>query len=461
MARRFDVAARLTEGLPAVEHTQTYVQACQVLGYQHPDLTTHGSQVRDRYETETGLDLEVLDDDCAELRAAVTAIEEAVWLQRSQTTELATAWAGQGADSAARFLQRHCDAAAEVAAHVRAAADGCAVLRDNLWSLVDGKAATAVAIDDRRLADRSAWLAAAHTVMTGVGDRSAAEELVRQQVTPYVDNDIRTDWLTAMRSTATSVAASYDMAIESLTSAPAVHFEIPGDLGPKWEPVFDEPLRASSATPTMPEVSLPADVVPTMPAAVSVPPPPPPEAPPSPAALDNWPSVPSELAAPLGDATGLSSGAGDLGSLGSLAGSIGGVIGSIVNGIGGLLGSLAGGLAGPSGSGDSLLDDPLDADDLLGDGDEPAENVDDDDTDDAEPVSAEQDADAETPSVADDSADVPAAEPVNPPPTDPSPPAEAAPVAPPPVPSPPVSEPSPEESTPCEIAADELPQAGQ
>ncbi len=61
--------ARLAEGRPAVEHTQTYVQACHVLGYQHPDLTAHGSQVLDWYETESGLDLRVLDDDSAELRA--------------------------------------------------------------------------------------------------------------------------------------------------------------------------------------------------------------------------------------------------------------------------------------------------------------------------------------------------------------------------------------------------------
>ncbi|MGB6207136.1 MAG: hypothetical protein WBF82_09220, partial [Mycobacterium sp.] len=44
MADRFDVAARLAEGQSAVEHTQTYVQACHALGYQHPDLTANGSQ---------------------------------------------------------------------------------------------------------------------------------------------------------------------------------------------------------------------------------------------------------------------------------------------------------------------------------------------------------------------------------------------------------------------------------
>ncbi|MGC2797141.1 MAG: hypothetical protein WA290_11605, partial [Mycobacterium sp.] len=114
MADRFDVAARLAEGRPAVEHTQTYVQACHELGYQQSDLTAHASQVWEWYDTEAGLDLRVLDDDSAELRAAVNAIEEALWVQRAQVTELAAAWRGPGADSAMRFLQRHGDAAVEV-----------------------------------------------------------------------------------------------------------------------------------------------------------------------------------------------------------------------------------------------------------------------------------------------------------------------------------------------------------
>ena len=120
-------------------------------------------------------------------------------MQRAQVTELAAAWRGPGADSATRFLRRHSDAAAEVAAHVGAAAEGYAALRDDVWQSVDGKVATTIAIDERRLAERSAWLAAAHTVTTGAGDRSTAEEVVRQQVKPYVDNDIRNDWLAAMR----------------------------------------------------------------------------------------------------------------------------------------------------------------------------------------------------------------------------------------------------------------------
>ena len=105
--------------------------------------------------------------------------------QHAQITEIAAAWTVCRADSATRFLQRHCDIAAEVAAHVRAAAEGYGALRDKLWQLVDGKAATAIAIDDRRPGERSAWLAAAHTVTAGSGD-PPAEEMVRQQVVAHM-----------------------------------------------------------------------------------------------------------------------------------------------------------------------------------------------------------------------------------------------------------------------------------
>ena len=50
--------------------------------------------------------------------------------------------------------------------------------------------------------------------------------------------------------------------------------------------------------------------------------------------LDDAASMPAELAAPLGDASGLSTGAGNLGGLGGVAGGIGGVVGSIVDSIG-------------------------------------------------------------------------------------------------------------------------------
>lgn len=470
MSARFDVAARLAEGQPAVQHTQTYVQACHALGYQHSDLTAHDSQVQDWYDTEAGLDLRVLDNDTGELRAAVNAIEEALWLQRAQLSQLAAAWTGQGADSATGFLQRHVDAAAEVARRVRAAADGCAALHDNLWQMVDDKVATAIAIDDRSQAQRSAWLAAAHAVTTGAGDRSDAEELVRRQVNPYVDNDIRADWLTAMRSTVASASASYDAAIEALTSAPDVCFEVPGELGPSWQPVTDQSVGPSPTTHTMSEIVSPSDVAPatpTLPAAEWLPPPPTTQAPQTLSAspLDNWPSVPPDLAAPLGDAADLSTGAGNLGGLGGLAGNIGGVVGKIVDGIGALVGSLADGFTDPSASEDPLLDDPLDADDPLGadDLDDEDDNTDDTDKVDAQPVDANVDVGVETPAenqpAQDDPVDEPTAQPIAPPPGE-APPAIPPPADPLPVEAAP-SEPQPEGKTPCEIAADELPQAGQ
>ncbi len=456
MANGFDVAARLAEGRPAVERAQTYVQACHQLGYQQADLTAHPAQVRDWYDTEAGLDLRVLDADCAELRAAANAIDEALWLQRAQVTELAAAWRGPGADSAAQFLRRHSDAAAEVAAHVGAAAGDYAALRDDVWQAVDGKVAATIAIDERRLAERSAWLAAAHTVATGVGDRSDAGELVRREITPFVDNDIRTDWLGAMRSATASVAACYDAAIHALTSTPEVCFEVPGELGPSWQPAVDEPASPTPAAPP----------VPTVPAAAPAPPPPIPEAPQpvSTGTPDGLSSLPPGMTAPLGDAGGLSTGAGSLGGAGGLAGSIGGVIGQIADSIGGLLGSLAGGLGDTAG--DSLVDDPFGADDPpVEDADDPPAEDDDgpgDADDAAEPAKVDEGDAADKP--AEQATGVPPAdavgEPAAPdgvPPADPSPPA-----APPPAEQSPVAAvPQPDGPTPCEIAEDELPQAGQ
>jgi hypothetical protein len=453
MADRFDVSARLAEGRPAVEHTQTYVDACHQLGYQQPDLTAHTSQVWDWYDAEAGLDLRILDDDTGALRAAVNAIEEALWVQRTQVTELAAAWRGSGADTAMRFLQRHCDVAAEVAAHVGAAAEHYAALRDDVWKSVDGKVANAVAIDERRTAERSAWLAACHSVTAGTGDRSTAEEVIRQQVKPYVDNDIRNDWLAAMGSGSASVAASYDEAIHALASTSEVRFDVPGDFGPSWQPAFEE---RPEATPTMP---LPAEPAPTVPAAAPVMQPPtrPERQGLSTDEPDDAASMPAGLAAPLGDASGLSTGAGNLGGVGGIAGGIGGVVGSIVDSIGSILGSLVGGLGDASGSGDSLTGDPLGRDD--------ADKPEDADTDDkAEPVSVDDatadeppvDPVTENPTTTTDSVAEPVGQPLDPPPLDPPPPAAA-----PADQRPPAAAPQTDGSTPCEIAEDELPQAGQ
>ena len=456
MSSRYDVAARLAEGESAVEHTQTYVRACQALGYQQPDLTAHPSQVADWYQTEAGLDLRVLDGDTAELRAAFTAIEEALWVQRTQVTELAAAWRGSGAESAARFLQHHCDTAAELAGHVRAAAEQCARLRDDVWQAVDGKVATTVAIDERRAAERSTWLSAAHALTAGSGDRSAAELVVHQQVLPYVDNDIRNDWLAAISSANASVAASYDTAIHALASAHDACFDIPGDLGPSWQPAFGERSGVDAMpTTSLPVSPAPTSPVPTVPAAAPAPAPPVSDAAQARPVADDPASTSAGMTDPLGDTSGLSSGAGGLGGLGGMTGGIGGVVGSIVDSIGSLLGSLADGFGGDADTGD----DPLDLDDAderhdAGDADDPLIDDADKPDDAAKPVSP-VDVVPEAPVVENPPA---TAEVVDEPAQQADPPTDAEPAA---EESPPAAAPQADGSTPCEIAEDQLPQVGQ
>ncbi|SOX52327.1 hypothetical protein MAAFP003_993, partial [Mycobacterium ahvazicum] len=235
VADRLDVAERLAEGRVAIERTQAYVQACQTMGYEHPDLTSHPSQIRDWFDSEDGLDLRVLDRDCALLRAAGAAALEGLRIQQDQVAGLVAAWMGAGSDAAVAFLQRHCDAANMVATEVRAAAQRCESLRDNLWYLLDSKVGAAIAIDDRSQAQRSAWLAAAAVVTAGAGERSTAEQVVRGQVMPYVDNDIRNDWLAAMRSSTAAFGTAYDMVNDRMAAAPAAYFEMPTDLGPGFQ----------------------------------------------------------------------------------------------------------------------------------------------------------------------------------------------------------------------------------
>ncbi len=361
MADRLDVAERLAEGLPAVEHTQTYVQACHALGYAHPDLTSYPSQVRDLYNSEDGLDLRALDRDCAELRAAGAAVMEALGIQRAQVAELGAAWTGPGGDSAVGFLQRHCDAAYMVATEVRAAAQRCESLRDNLWYLVDSKVATAIAIDGRTRAQRQTWLAAAAAVTTGVGDRPTAEEVVREQINPYVDNEIRDDWLTTMRSTEAGVATSYDMVIRRMAAVPAACFESPGDFGPGYRPFPPAPPSApTSAAAVAPATfpGLPADSGPA-PAMTAAPAPAP--------AIPTTPLP--DLGTALGDASAMP--AGDLGGAGGLGG-LGGLASRIVDAMGSLLGSATDSL-GDASALDASDEDPFHADDVEDKPDEPEE----------------------------------------------------------------------------------------
>jgi hypothetical protein len=416
VADRLGVAERLAEGRSAVEHTEAYVRACHVLGYQHPGLTAHPAQIRDWYDGEEGLDLRALDRDCAELRAAGAAVMEALGIQRAQIARLAAAWIGAGGDSAVRFLERHCDAASAVASEVRAAAQRCESLRDNLWYLVDSKVAAAIAIDDGTRAHRSAWLAAAAAVTTGVGDRAAAEEVVRQEITPYVDNEIRDDWLTTMRSTADGVDTSYAMVIDRMAAAPAACFEMPGDLGPGYQPRPASPPTAAAVV---------------APAALPGPPADPVAAPALSTAAPPLPDLGAASAMPSGEVGG---GAGGLGGLGALADRIVGAMGSLL------------GPAGDQAAVDDAFDDegdPFRPDDARDKRDEPGEPKD---------VAEERDSKGAEPVQEAQRVDEPA---VDAPAASPAPAPAAAPVAPPPAP------PANDGATPCEIAADQLPQAGR
>jgi hypothetical protein len=463
MAERLDVPARLAEGREAVQHTQTYVTACRVRGYQHPDLTAHGAQVHDWYDSEDGLDLRLLDGDCTELWAVVRVAEEALRVQRAQLDELAVAWRGPGADSAAAFLQNHCDAGEAVTTGLRSAAQACEALRDQLWHLIDEKVNAAVDIDDRTCAQRPVWLAAAHTVTAGTGDRQA-DDVIDQQVTPHVDNDIGVDWLTAMRTARASVAAAYDAAAGAAAPGQGIVFPIPGELGPRYgvdEPGLPAIAPVAPVTPVTSVDAPPLDLPPADPPAAQHDPVSP-AAPVSPAVapLDDPPAAPLDDAAGLPPDAGLPSDIGlpsgglPGGGLPTGGGGFGGLIPRLADAIGGLLGSPGDGLVG-EGFDEPFDDEPFndeldDPDESDGEADEAevdepdesgdAELVADEPEPDPEPEQPAEDVAADAPT--DDAVAVPADQQGGPAPPD-APQADGA------------------ERTPCEIAADELPQAGR
>jgi hypothetical protein len=455
----FDVAGRLAEGAPSVERIGAYVLACRQLGYQHPDLTAHPAQIRDWYGHEEGLDLRALDADRAALSAAATAADDALTRHSVLTAELAGAWSGTGAGAAREFLRRQGQSAIDVRDGLRHAADAMAALRDELWRAVDAKVGTVLDIDDRRLAQRAEWTAAAQTVTTGAGDRAAASELVDEQIKPFVDNDIRSDWLAAMHRATASVTGAYDAALARVGGGPAASFDVPGELGPRWEELPGSTTRGATAQgATVPAAAFtPTPVVsgaPPTPVAEPVPPIPGPPAP-----------APAAAAAPLTDP--MSAGAGpaappSMPSLGTGASGLGQQLADL---IGALLGSSENG---PSQSAD--LDpaadlDPIDdtestdgANDSAGDGEDgdAEEGEAEEETETAEDGDAAEDPDAAEEQGA---AEQPETDP------EPEPQPAATPVPPQPEPAPPippaVPEAVPAAKTPCEIAADELPQVGE
>jgi hypothetical protein len=458
MAESLDVPGRLAEGRPAVDNTQDYVWACRLLGYQNPDLTLHPAQVRDWYSSEDGLDLRALDADRAALAAVAAATEDALQLQEQQLDTLAGAWQGRGGEASREFLLRHGQTSSAAAASVRSAVDALTALRDDLWQGVDDKVNAAVAIDDRRQTERGEWLAAAQTVTTGAGDRAVASELVDQQVKPFVDNDIRADWLSAMKAAMASVAAAFDAATAALTAAPAAVFEMPGDLGPAGAPAVSAPPTAEPGVITAPAaLASPPPASSPMLAASSMPPTAPAFAAAPEPAMAAPPVAPMPATAPAASAPPAMPTMPPMPSLGELGGGLTGAAGGLA-GLGKQLADAFGGL--PDGP-DDELPDPAEVKEESGD-DEAA-------PDDEEPEEDPVEEDEEHPDVEpdDNCEEEPADEP---PPPEPAP--TAAPLPPPPEPAvepappehvvpppPPNSEPV-EAETPCEIAADELPQAG-
>ncbi len=465
MAGNFDVAARLADGVPAVDNLQLYVSACHRLGYQHPDLTLHDSQLHDWYGTERGMDLAALQGDWAALDEAARATQDALAVTERQLSALPAAWQGAGADAALGVLRRHGDAAAAAAAAVRTAAEAFGALRESLWQAVETKVDAVIAIEGRTEAHRAEWLSAAGTVTTGAGDRATADEIIDQAVTPFVDSSIGTDGLAVMRAAMSSVAEAYQRATAEIAAEHQPTFEVAGDLGPRWvapvvrageDRIYCEDRMHCEDRPSPAQLAGPAAAAPTIPSAWAAAPPPAPSAPPS-----VTPDVPAAQPAPLvppgppmspqmspppqmSPMGGMGSGMPDVG------GGLSGLGQQFADTLGGLLGGSDGSLPEPPDLDVPELDDPLEADEEPAD-EEPA---------DEEPA---EDEPAEEHAAAGESEPEECVEPAGVA-TEPAP--APTPVPPPAEPLPPPAEPLPPadpvvaEQTPCAIAADELPQVG-
>ncbi|MBI3689329.1 MAG: hypothetical protein HY239_01215 [Mycolicibacterium aromaticivorans] len=411
-----DVASRLAAGQPSVANTATYVAACHAVGYQHPDLTAHAAQIFEWYGGDDGLDLAVLYADCAALRAASAAADQAVRVSRDGLASVAAAWAGESGSVADEFIQRHCAAGAIVADSLRAAAQSCEVLRDRLWRAVDEKVGAAVSIDDRRAGERPAWLAAAATVVGGGAAREQALDV--------------------------SATAAYVDAVRQLDSAPTTYFEVPGPFGappPGSAPPASPRTVPAAAVPVVPPEALPvspSSVAEPGPAARSAftPPADTPAAQPLPAQLPAEPPAPPALDSPASAA---------MPTIPDVGGSLSGLVGQLADALGGLFDAIP----------DSAADDGLAGLDDPAIEDEPEDVVSADDTAPEEDPIVEESEPAGQPAEVPPTPEAQAVE-AEPPPPQP----EAAPPA--PAPLPPVVAES-DDQTPCEIAADELPQVGQ
>ncbi len=351
---------------------ENYVGAVHVLGYQNPDLTMHSAQVRDLYGTEDGLDLQALEADADALSRLASCAGDAVRAEADGVAALADAWKGQAADSAREFLRRHQDSAAAVSAAVHEAAAAFRALRDQLWHAVDAKVDTVAAIDGRCGPQRAEWLAAAHVVLSGGGDRAAASETVDQKVRPFVEGDIGSDWVSAMHASTASVAGAYDTAIAAVKPDRFIAFEVPGYVGPT-SPGPQDVSPSFSSPGSAPTQALQPAVAQTVPAAAPTSANPAP----SPALASDVPISPTLPASAVSAAPEPPSSSPGLGDLGGAMPAVG----AGLSGLGRQLSDGIAGLTGLTGAGRDALseDDEPDLGDQQDEGDDDEEG--DDETD--------------------------------------------------------------------------------
>lgn len=449
----------LAAGAPAAEVMTEYVRACRRLGHSVPEP----AHLHAAYTAEEGLDLQALDDDHRTLSEALAAAEAALVLQEQAYRALAAAWRGAGAVAAVDHLVRHTETAASVVDGLHGSVAALGELRNRLWQLVDAKVDSTQGIEAR--GTRAEWLSAARTVTTGAGDRAAASEMVDLQVAPFVANDIALDWASAMRDTESAIRQAYRDAAAVIGSQAAVVFDRPGLPGPI--PVAAEPdsapaARASVAPAGFVAGPAPADAAPAqIPAAPTV-------APPVAATAAPPPPLPPPTADPMAAAP-MASGATPLGSGMSDMSGLSGLGQSFADMLGGLFGSGGDGLGESLRAADdleSLADNGPEDDELDGltEQDPDEQDPDEEDPDEEDDGDEEDPQDVEPPAE-EGAAEEPAeqagveapAEPVGVPPEPPVSTPVPEPLADPAVAA--TAEPAPAD-TPCEIAADELPQAG-
>ena len=463
MPESFDAATILAPGREILDIFTEYVTACRILGHHHHDLT----RLHEWYDTEDGLDLRAIEGDQRALRAAAQAAEQALSLQDKQLRLVDDGWQGGAALAAREHLARHQTAAGHTVTALHTAAVTLNRLRDSLCEALTRKVTATVQIEGRRGAQRAEWLAAARTVTAGMaGDRSAASELIDQEVRPFVADDIAGDWIAAMRSATDAVADAYADAVAALRAGPIPVFgpalrldavRIGATPAHEPRPAFERTIPAGHSAA---EISWPTA---------------PPAAPPVLAA----PAPPSAEVAPLAEvappaAAGQSTGLPGMGGMADtgpggpnpgLGSGLSSGVGSGLAGAGQQLADLFGGLIGSAAEGlpeaDVLDGAPADGLDDLDDPEEPEELSDPEEEETAEEEPADEepageatgeatDEPAEAAEIEEEPVDAPEiVEPQK------EPPEPVAPLS-------PITEPlaQPEGETPCEIAADELPQVG-